>query len=104
VTVTGELTSEHVAELRALLIKAIINTDRVKVRCEGVTRADLSCLQLLCSAHRSAVRMNKEFLLVDGLEGALKDAAHAAGYVRTVGCRLDRGKSCLWVVGEQRGA
>lgn len=99
VTITGDLAEERVAEFRALLIRAIINAERVKVRHEGMTRADLSCLQLLCSAHRSAVRMNKEFHLEGGLAGALKEAARAAGYVRSAGCRLDRGKSCLWVVG-----
>lgn len=97
VTVTGTLTAGDVEELRSLLIKALIDADRVELDAAKVTAADLSCLQLLCSAHRSAVRLNKVLTLAGGLSKALKEAAESAGYLRHIGCRLDREKDCLWV-------
>jgi ABC-type transporter Mla MlaB component len=95
---SGELTLDHAEELRSALIKALIDVDRVELDMEKVTAVDLSCLQLLCSAHRSAVRMNKLLALRHGRPDELNRAADEAGYLRRAGCRLDSYKTCLWRV------
>jgi ABC-type transporter Mla MlaB component len=92
----GELTLDHAEELRSVLIKALIDVDRVELDMEKVTRVDLSCLQLLCSAHRSAERMNKLLALRHGRPDELNRVAGEAGYLRRAGCRLDSDKTCLW--------
>jgi len=92
----GELTLDHAEELRSVLIKALIDVDRVELDLEKVTAVDLSCLQLLCSAHRSAVRMKKLLALRHGRPDALDRAADAAGYLRRAGCTMDSQKTCLW--------
>jgi anti-anti-sigma regulatory factor len=96
VTLEGSLAVGQAEELRMLLIKALIDADQVNVDFGTVTDIDLSCLQLLCSAHRSAVRMNKRLVFSSGTPAEFRQAVVEAGYARSTGCRLDRNNSCLW--------
>ncbi len=93
----GEKTILQADELRKILIKALIDANHVEMDFEKATAVDLSCLQLLCSAHRSAVRLNKRLMFAGGRPEVLKQAMEAAGYSRVIGCQLDCEKSCLWV-------
>ncbi len=96
-TVDGELTVSRAEELRMFLIKALIDADQVNLDFGPVTETDLSCLQLLCSAHRSAARMNKKFSISAAWPDPFNNAVHDAGYARLKGCRFDVDNSCLWI-------
>jgi ABC-type transporter Mla MlaB component len=93
----GDLTLSNAAELRTMLIKALIDADAVRIRFGAVQDLDLSCLQLFCSAHRSAVRLKKQIQFEENPPKILQETAEAAGYSRVKGCQLDSEKSCLWV-------
>jgi anti-anti-sigma regulatory factor len=93
----GNLTVGQAEELRSLLIKAIIDAEEVHLDFGTVTDVDLSCLQLLCSAHRSASRMKKRVSLSDDWPEVFKKTVEEAGYSRNTGCRLDIDHTCLWV-------
>jgi anti-anti-sigma regulatory factor len=97
VTLDGDVTLPQAEELRRVLIKALVDADEVALDMEKVQNVDLSCLQLLCSAHRSASRFTKKLFFSGSPPKALKDAVEAAGFSRVTGCRLDCDKSCLWV-------
>ncbi len=92
----GELTVPHAEELKSAFLKALINGRALNIRFGAVQDVDLSCLQVLCSAHKSAVRMKKQVCFDGTVPKILKDAAEAAGYTRLSGCKLDSEKSCLW--------
>ena len=53
-TLEGDLSLAQTEEFRMLLIKAIINVDELVIAFGKIRDVDLSCLQLLCSAHRSS--------------------------------------------------
>lgn len=95
----GALTIEHAGELRQMLIDAFKKTDSVKLNLEDVTEVDLSCLQLLCSAHRTSLDLNKQLLLDGGQPESFQQAIRDAGFTRPVGCRRDPHQSCLWIGG-----
>ena len=101
----GDLTLPNAAELRSILIKALINADAVTIKFGDVQDLDLSCLQLLCSAHRSAVRLKKQIQFEGSLPKILQETADAAGYLRLKGCQLGSEKSCFWISagGEHHG-
>jgi anti-anti-sigma regulatory factor len=105
VTVDGDATLQQAEELRRVLIKALVDADEVSLDMDKVEKVDLSCLQLLCSAHRSATRFKKKFAFSGCPPQALREAVEASGFSRVTGCRLDCDKSCLWVklTGEQHG-
>lgn len=95
-TLSGDVTLEHADEMRLALIKALIDNGIVILAFGSLTRVDLSCLQLLCSAHRSAVRMNKRFVFSGSWPELFKQCVEDAGYVRCSGCHRDMDNSCLW--------
>jgi anti-anti-sigma regulatory factor len=97
VKLEGSLTVSQAEELRMRLIKTIIDVDQVRVEFGSVSEVDLSCLQLLCSAHRSATRMSKRLFLSKNWPEPFKKAVEDSGYSRHTGCRLDSDRSCLWV-------
>lgn len=95
-TLDGDLTIERAAEIKKALVIALDNTDRLFVDLEKVSEADLSCLQLLCSAHRMSVSMNKRLMLSGKRSEAFRNLCKAAGFQRHTGCVLDTQESCLW--------
>lgn len=99
--VKGLGTIEHAQELRQTLLGALENYNDVILEFEELQEADLTCLQLLCSAHETSVAMNKRFSLHDNRPEALKKAVREAGYARTRSCHKDTQNSCLWVGGWQ---
>ena len=96
ITLEGNLTVTQAEELRMLLIKALVDADHVHVDFGSLTGVDLSCLQLLCSAHRSASRIKRRFSLSADWPELFKQTVEDAGYPRLTGCRLDVDHSCLW--------
>jgi anti-anti-sigma regulatory factor len=97
VTLDGDLTLPNAEALKGIFLTALQKSDDVTIVMENVQNADLSCLQLFCSAHRSAVRKNKHVAFSGSPPPAMRNAVEAAGYARLKGCKLDCEKSCLWM-------
>jgi ABC-type transporter Mla MlaB component len=93
----GDITVNTAEELRTHLIKAMINVEELSVEFGNIGDIDLSCLQLLCSAHRSAVRMNKRVTVSGAWPDRFRKTVRDAGFERNVGCSLDSCNSCLWM-------
>jgi anti-anti-sigma regulatory factor len=104
ITCEGDITQPQVHELRTSFIKALINVDEVVLDLQGVANADLPLIQLLCSAHRSAARLNKRFTFAGARPDILDTTAGSAGYLRQIGCSLDKDSSCLWTDQYKRSA
>jgi anti-anti-sigma regulatory factor len=92
----GDLTVKHAEEMKADIVKALKNGELVGMTFEDITSVDLSCLQLLCSSHRSAVRLQKKMYFESCPPQILKDMADATGFLWLKGCTADCAKSCLW--------
>ena len=95
-TLGGELTIEQAVEIKKVLITALGNTTRLILDLENVREADLTCLQLLCSAHRMSVRLNKRLILSGKRSEAFRNLCKTAGFQRHTGCVLDEQESCIW--------
>lgn len=103
ITLEGDLTLPHATELKDSLAGAIGRSTTVQVQFGAVGEVDLSCLQLLCSAHRSATSQQKEFRLAAGLPPVLLATAAAAGYARNASCKFNIATSCIWSEATQPG-
>jgi anti-anti-sigma regulatory factor len=97
ITLEGDLTLPHAEALKAVLTKALQESDDVTIAIVTVHNVDLSCLQLLCSAHRSAMRLKKQVTFIGSPPQAFNDAVEAAGLAGAAGCKLESGHSCLWM-------
>ena len=95
--VSGSATAETACELKGILMKAINGAEHLIFDLEGVTEVDLSCLQILCSAHRTLTRMNKRITLGNVRPEVFRKATECGGFERHTGCTLDAAKSCLWI-------
>jgi len=104
ITCEGDVTRQQVHELRTSFITMLINVEEVALDLQSVTHADLPLLQLLCSAHRSATRLNKRLTLAGARPGSLEKTAGSAGYLRQAGCNLDKDSTCLWTAQYNRSA
>jgi anti-anti-sigma regulatory factor len=98
VLLEGDLALPQAPEIRTAFMKALVEADDVLIRFENIRELDLSCLQLLCSAHRSAARLKKRLRFEGGVPKILSDVADTAGYSHLKGCKLDTENSCLWIV------
>jgi anti-anti-sigma regulatory factor len=96
-TFSGELTIEHVGEMRTAFIQALTDVDRVEIDFSGVTEVDLFCLQLLCSVHRTSLRLNKRVNFIGSRPAKFRETIETAGFSRVTGCGLDCEHSCFWI-------
>lgn len=92
----GELTIAHAQELRTSLKEAVDGYHSVVVQLGDIADIDLSCLQLLCSAHKSAVKQEKTFAFGEHVPAIFTQIFADAGFIRDTGCSLDSGATCLW--------
>lgn len=92
----GRCTVEHATELKTVLIDALYTQEHLVVTLDGVSDLDLSCLQVLCSAHGTSLKRNKRFILDGILPEAFKRIVEDAGYSRAVNCLDDPVTDCLW--------
>lgn len=96
-SINGAMTVDNSLELKELLLRALNGADHVVFDLEKVTDVDLSCLQILCSAHRTSARLNKKVTLGGIRAEVFLKAVECAGFERHTGCIYDTAKTCLWV-------
>ena len=101
ITMNGSLTVANAAAILKALREALAGTDRLTVTLGEKAEADVSFFQILCSAHRTATKLNKCLHLDAGSARRFYGDARASGYVRIKGCSRDRDGSCLWVKGDK---
>ncbi|HMK44855.1 MAG TPA: STAS domain-containing protein [Dissulfurispiraceae bacterium] len=97
VMLRGNLTVQHAAVLKNLLMRGLESSSRVVLSFEHVEEVDLSCMQLICAAHRTAVRMQKSVYLSGNVPEIFRQAIQDSGFKRHVGCSFDAGNSCAWM-------
>jgi anti-anti-sigma regulatory factor len=92
----GDCTLDRALELRSVLLEALIDDGELLLNLENATEVDLSFLQLLCAAHRAALRCGKQLVLGPEPSTAFMEAAEGAGFLRTMGCQDAQKKECLF--------
>jgi ABC-type transporter Mla MlaB component len=92
----GVLTIQRAAELKEELLAALNQVDNLMLILSEAREVDLSCLQLLCSCNRSAVRLNKSLSLIGELPDAFSSLLKDTGLLGHVGCPEECDRVCLW--------
>lgn len=84
----GELTVEHVSALRESLLGIFSESEVTEIilDCAETSQVDVFALQLLCSAHRTAVGQGKLLRLQGPVSDALANASAGTGFARDFGC------------------
>lgn len=95
----GDLTIETVAELREALLD-VYSENRAQIRLSGkeLGAIDFYGLQLLCAAHRTAIRKKLLLSWEGGRPSQINDAMPIAGFTRHCGCSLcPPDIKCVWI-------
>lgn len=95
---SGSLSVCRARQIKDLLLTAIGQNRLTVVRVDVDAEVDAAFLQLLCSAHRTAVAAGKCLSLAIGRSAACERHLQWAGFVRHSGCLLDCNNNCIWVM------
>jgi len=92
----GELTVIRAAELKEMLRQSLAGPDSVEIDLDQVTAVDLACLQLFCSAHKTALRDDRKWRIKNMGSSVLQTAGMEAGFSYHTKCRFHPTVDCLW--------
>ncbi len=96
-TLEGNVTIHEAVELKASLLKYLEEFDNVVLDLDKVTSLDITCIQLICSAHQTSLRCNKLFTLKDKRPEEFTAVVKDAGLLCHRGCFKDSPGNCLWM-------
>jgi ABC-type transporter Mla MlaB component len=96
-TVGGDLSVQRASELKNVLRSSLENGEHLVLEFAECSGTDLSFVQLLCSAHRTAVGLGKSLELGASASTQFLRMVDEAGYLRDKCCAFSGDKSCLWL-------
>ena len=101
VNLTGDLTISRSAEILTILKESLQRNDEIRISLQGASRIDLSCLQLLCAAHRTAAATGKVLALEEPIPNEVRQLIRQTGFKRKNCCDLNSNPEtcCLCSVG-----
>jgi anti-anti-sigma regulatory factor len=96
ISIQGRLCIDTAQELLVLLKEHLNNASRVIIDPAGVTETDLSGVQLICSACRTALTQHKRFNFKNDLPDCMKKTVESIGLQRSVTCKHNADMACIW--------
>jgi len=81
VVLSGALTVREIKLVHSRIAAALLQFPAVTLDCAGAAAVDLSFIQLVLSARKSAAAAGKTLTLAQSAQGALRDALMQAGMV-----------------------
>ena len=92
----GDLTVRRVAALKVQVQQALASATQVFIVIAADAECDMTVMQLLCSAHRTASRQGKTLQLYGEIPQQFKMIMGLSGFSRHIGCARDQSGCCLW--------
>jgi len=93
----GNVDITKARDLRDELLAALEKGTSVQVKLAGLSDVDLTFFQLLCAAHREAVKLGKTLnVTTEGLHENVRDLLQEGGIAREFDCNHAKGHQCLW--------
>ena len=99
---SGDLTVLNAELFKTTLINAMENKENLVLNFTNITGADISCLQIVCSAHKKAVNSNQTIKIDDNPSIIFNNALRDSGFLRQKGCQLEIQERCL-LAGNKNG-
>lgn len=84
-SISGDMVIDEALELKSALSDALGKVSSLQIDLSGVSRVDLSSLQLFCSVHTTAVDAEKTVTLTNATESFTRYASDA-GFSRHLPC------------------
>lgn len=104
VTFTGDLSVHRGREVKETLLAALTAGKQLVIEFADYEGADLSFIQLLCSAHRTCALSGTPLKLGATTPARFIKTVDEAGFLRDKCCVFSKDKTCLWLRGSRTGA
>lgn len=95
----GELNIQYASRLKEMLSDSLARAERLRINVEQIEEIDLSCLQVLCSAHRTAIGLQRSIEVAGTWPEDFRSVVERAGYSAGRSCGSPENVSCLWKSG-----
>jgi ABC-type transporter Mla MlaB component len=92
----GSLTLQTIEAVHAELVALLEHHDAIELDCAGLAETDLSLVQLIIAAQKSARRLGKSVTLAGPASGALAKVLSRAGFLGT-GLPQAAGQEAFWL-------
>ncbi len=99
ITSGGRLTVENAAAFSQLLRDALEASKSVAVEFEPEVEIDITGVQIICSACKSAAAGGKDFMYHGPQPRGLADIIIACGAERHAACKHNNDSTCIWFGG-----
>ncbi|HIJ94806.1 MAG TPA: STAS domain-containing protein [Desulfuromonadales bacterium] len=99
ITSGDRLTIENAAEFSRIAREALTTAHVVTVEFEPDVAIDITGIQLICSACRSASAVGKVFTCRGSQPHSLAEIISSSGAERNVACKYNNDSSCFWFGG-----
>jgi ABC-type transporter Mla MlaB component len=93
----GDMTIANAQTIKARLTNALAQGGETVIRIGRIDDVDLTCLQLICAFHRSALARGLHVALDDHDSTEFKNFRKRVGFRRHQGCRFNPTHNCLWL-------
>jgi anti-anti-sigma regulatory factor len=100
VTVGETLTIDTCAEFKQALSNALDTAHGVALDTRNLQQVDITALQLICSACRSASSRNSPFTFGDNVPDCIETLRAVIGANQSSPCNNKHTESCIWVGGK----
>lgn len=95
---SGNAAIHNAEQLRQALLTTVREEPGFRVNLAGVTQMDLTCLQLLCSTHRTVAGTGQSVVLDNEIPDELLEIISCSGYSRqSGGAHSPEPSTCLWI-------
>lgn len=95
----GSLTIETSAEFSRIVREALEMSENVLIEFDPAVKVDITGVQILCSACKSAAQSGKTFSFIGRQPQALADMIAASGAERHTFCKHNNNNTCNWFGG-----
>lgn len=99
VKVTGRMGIEVIAELHHTVLVALCEAEKVQLDCSEVEEMDITALQILCSACKTAAVQKRLFTSLGEQPECLGRLAKESGVHRNGICKHNADQICSWFGG-----
>jgi len=99
VVLNGTLTIASSGELHRVLSEALHGTQRVELDLQRLEEIDLSAMQVICSACKSASKQKQTLVCLSGIPDCLAALGRNLGAPRELPCIQNGNDPCIWFGG-----
>lgn len=99
VTLSGSLTIETSRELHRVLSEALNDSQRIELDLQRLDAIDLTALQIICSACKSASNLKRSLACSSGIPAPLASLGKSLGGPGGLPCIQNNNDPCIWFGG-----